>query len=127
VSWLRTNWPPFSSQWDLPFGTLTDLIGIGLAGIVLGLTIWVARRQLRIMATQVEMMKEQNEASERIEAITRRQGEIAEAQHRIFMEQSSRQPVLEMGEGNVLIVPEKGFERVDSLRKLRDQAIQLTR
>lgn len=105
MQWLRENFPPFSQTWDLPFGTLTDLIGIGVGLLVLCMTGWIAFRQFRIMNKQTKLIEEQNEASSRIErltveqaAIAKRQGEIAEIQHRLTLEHASRMPDLRIYE-----------------------------
>lgn len=111
--WIQNNWPSFSNSWDLPFGTLTDLIGICVGLLVLCMTLWIARRQFRIMnkqtslieeqkaiaVRQTAMMEEQNEASKRIErlteeqaAIAKRQGEILESQHKLAEQQRARVP-----------------------------------
>jgi hypothetical protein len=92
MRWLHDNWPSWSHQWDLPFGSLTDLIGIGLGFVVLCFTVYVAIRQLQIMKQQTAMMEEQAKASKRQEAIAEKQGEIAEKQHLIMKEQLAKRP-----------------------------------
>lgn len=121
--WVTGNWPSFSNTWDLPFGTLTDLIGIGLGFVVLCLTIYVAFKQLQIMGDQraiavkqMAMMEEQNEASKRIEtltleqaAITKRQGEIAEQQQFAIWVEHVRKGSLRL---SVLLTREVDLRRV---------------
>jgi len=87
VTWLRSSWPPFSNDWDLPFGTLTDLIGIGVGLVVLCFTVWVALRQIQIMKRQTAMMEEQGRLS-------KRQTDLAETQNEIVQEQLARHPSL---------------------------------
>jgi hypothetical protein len=83
MSWFRESWPPFSSTWDLPFGTLTDLFGIGLSIIILLFTAFVAIRQLKIMRDQTVMIKEQG-------VLSKRQTELAETQDAIIQQQLRR-------------------------------------
>jgi hypothetical protein len=90
------RFPDLFGDWAFEPGTVTDLWGLVLGALVLGLTIWVARRQLQIMNQQTEMMREQSEAAKRMEAITRRQGEIADMQHQIFLERRGTSPELRL-------------------------------
>ena len=83
-------------MWYEPFelGSVTDLVGIGLAICVLGVSVWIAFRQFRIMNRQTAMMVEQGEIAKRQEQTSKRQGEIAERQHEIMERQLSRKPDL---------------------------------
>jgi hypothetical protein len=80
MDWL----PDYNRASRLEVGSLTDLLGLIVGCVVLGLTVWIARRQFQIMNRQTTMMVEQSEASKRMEAITKRQGEIAELQHEVL-------------------------------------------
>lgn len=96
--WIWNNWPPFDDNWNLPFGTLTDVVSLGLGVVVLSLTIYVAFKQLNIMRDQTAVMKEQG-------GLAKRQTELAEVQNEIVQTQLARRAVLSMelsraGEGH---------------------------
>jgi hypothetical protein len=83
-------WEPFE------LGSITDVVSICLALIVLAFTVFIALRQLKIMKQQTTMMTEQTAINKRQELVAIRQGEIAAIQHRIMLEQLVSQPILSM-------------------------------
>ena len=49
------NWP----WYPLELGSVTDIVSIVLSLIVLGVTIWIARRQLHIMDVQHQLLTDE--------------------------------------------------------------------
>lgn len=84
------RFPDWSGSWAFEPGTVTDLWGLVVGLAVFGFTVWIAMRQIQVMNQQTAMMREQSEASTRMEAITKRQGEIAELQHQLMLEQLAK-------------------------------------
>ena len=110
--WVWNRLPEFRP------GTLEirDIVGLCVAGLALLLSwfaIQMARRQEAMMVEQgkivdkqLEMMTLEVETGKRIEAISKRQAEIAEAQHQIFTLQQSKVADLRIrvsGLGQVLV------------------------
>jgi len=87
--WMWNHWPSFDTNWTLPFGTLTDVVGIIVGLLVLCLTLWIARRQIKIMNKQTAMMGEQGR-------LARKQARLTQQQHHLFELQLSKRanPIL---------------------------------
>jgi len=107
---MGERFPDFYGEWIFEPGSVTDLWAWCLA-VVLVVTWRIARRQFAIMkeqdkagqrmetlaadqnrliAKQERLLAENRETATRLEAITKRQGEIAETPHQIMQEQLAK-------------------------------------